>query len=199
VVFEELNDLFWLRGVDAHLATELLGLRWEGRAVGFDREVALLHADSLLRRHVQVSIRTGALVRTLALRSEVKRVLPPATPICLVAQAFFDERELLRLDRHLQRRTPQAPQLNEESAGQRGGSPRIYVYKVDSDWYEVDWELTAMSEKQFQLIVLAAYKSQGTIECQLVEARPRRRERLLRKGTLQKGEPVAYGQLRLAL
>jgi hypothetical protein len=99
----------------------------------------------------------------------------------------------------LQRSKPPAPQGNRESVGQGDAPSRVYVYQVDSDWYEVDWELTGISEKRFQLLALAAYELKRTLECQLVAARPRRRERFLRKGTLQVSEPVAYGQLKLAL
>ena len=37
----------------------------------------------------------------------------------------------------------------------------IYVYQVDQDTYEVDWELTTMTPSTFEAVALAAYMSEG--------------------------------------
>lgn len=197
VVFEEHDDMLWLRGKDAELATDLLGLRWEGEAIGFERGMALVHADSLLGRHVEVCIREGAGVRTLSRRRQVKPSQPVSTLVRIRADAFFDERELLRIKQRLASSHSSGPFDHRDASDD--GSPPIYVYKVDVCWYEVDWQLTAMSEAHFQGLVLAAHEACSELSCQLVEAKPRRRIGVSAKGSLQLSEPVVYGQMSLQL
>lgn len=76
----------------------------------------------------------------------------------------------------------------------------IYVYQVDQDTYEIDWELTTMMPGAFEAVALAAHLSGQMLPCRLVLPKPKRgkeqnRPRLL----LSFREPVTFGQLRMAI
>jgi hypothetical protein len=65
--------------------------------------------------------------------------------------------------------------------------------------YEVDWDLTVMTERRFELLALAAYENNRELDCLLVEAKPRRRSQSSAKRPIEVSEPVIYGQMRLGL
>lgn len=76
----------------------------------------------------------------------------------------------------------------------------IYVYQVDVDLYEVDWELTTITPAVFEAVALVVHQAGQMLPCRLVGPKTRRRKNGNKpKMVLSIAEPVSYGQLRFAL
>lgn len=206
ILFEENDGIYWLRGTDLERAKTLLGLRCDGKAVGFDRMTWLIHVEDLVKRRIAVAIRQGNWVRTVHLQRTTNLRPLRSTPINLAPVLLFGVAGLERLERRLARKDsrlrPMADRISDELANGRLAALAdfgdVYVYQVAEDMYEVDWELTTMPPSTVELLAVAAYRTGYALPCRLVPPRPRRgHDRARLPSAVEIAEPVPYGQLRL--
>lgn len=187
MTFAEHDGLWWLKDKDLLIAAPLLKLRYEGQAVGFEVPVGKLYASRLLSQNIGVSVKTNEKLRTLRLRRPAKRHEPLSTPVRISVRSIFDEAEL-------------AKQIDHRA--EQGCYPdgRVFVYRVDRDWYEVDWELTTFSQASVRQLAAAARNANEPLLCFEVQPRPRRgHARRAPAGGIESSASVVYGQLRLDL
>lgn len=208
ILFEEYDGIYWLRGTDLERAKKLLGLRCDGKAMGFDRITWLIYVEQLAKQRIAVGIRQGNVVRTVHLQRTSNLRPLRSTPINLMPAQLFGLQELERLERGLARKESalraMADRISDELANGRSAALAdfgdLYVYQVSGDIHEVDWELTAMAPSTVELLALAAHRVGHKLPCRLVPPRPRRGNgRVRRQPTFKVDEPVPYGQLRLPL
>lgn len=208
ILFEEDDGIYWLRGTDLERAKKLLGLRCDGNAVGFDRVDWLIYVGDLSKQRIAVGIRQGNVVRSVHLQRTTNLRPLRSTPISLTPAQLFGLAELERLERGFARKdsTLRATleRIGDELANGRPAAladfGTLYVYQVADDIYELDWELTTMAPSIVEVVALAAHRAGHGVPCRLVPPRPQRRNLRIRpQSMVQVAEPVAYGQLRLAL
>jgi hypothetical protein len=200
--FEERDGIYWVSGQAAKLAASLLGLNYEGDLLGFDHLTASFYFKRLLEKKARVSCRTGNLVRTIGIPSGNEQSVPTSSPSQLSPESLLDGRELARLSenkaRNISRLRDNVEQMKSALLGR--DPPTLYVYEVGGGWYEVDWELTSLTEEGFRAVVLAAVEIGFDVPCRLVPPKPRRSQK--REGVrplLQIGDPISFGQLGLGI
>jgi hypothetical protein len=201
VIFDKRDGLYWLSGSNLAFVKEALRRDWQGEAVGFDYATASWHARGLLERHVRVMYRDGDSIQTLTIERSHKPSITAGIPLDVTPEALIGTRELERLGRLAETRPAWRQQVHmmEETLTDDTRSMPLYVYEVAADWYDVDWELTSMSEKRFEAVILAAHRKGRALPCRLVPPKPRRRKRFVPPRTVKVSKPVTHGQLRLAI
>jgi hypothetical protein len=208
LLFEERDGIYWLRGQDLALARNILPIKSDADAVGFNKATMSTYASRLNQKRIKVGILKDNAVRTLQFHRPKKPVNVPSTTTSLAPELLLGRRELERLKGHLTRKRSHLKDLvqrirEELSNGHHTSVAdfgKLYVYEAWEGAYEVDFELTTMSKAIFEALALATHQARKKLVCQLVPPKTRRGKNgaNTRPAPLV-GEPVTYGQLRLPL
>ena len=208
ILFREEEGVYWLRDSDLAWAKHVIGFCCDGESIGLDSESASYYAQSLLEQGERVGILRGNTVRPLALRPPMKPTKVASTTIRVAPVLLFGQRELTRLCRvHTRRRAPMGATVEQfrqelvsgnEAAVRDAGS--LYVYQVGQEMYEIDPELTGVSEQVVEALAVATHLEGQMLRCQLVLPKAKRNNKSSEvKPRIVVSEPIMYGQLRLAL
>lgn len=206
VYLEDKDGLYWVAERDISVLRSVTGIEYNGARVGFDGCGAMAQALALMKRGVRVGLRRGDSVRMLRPPTPRRPVTTKSTPVFLAPELLVEAWELAKLEQILDRRSCRFKESFErwrtsflnESGVARAEPIAVYVYQLAGGMYEVEWELTDISESSFEGFVLAAHLLGRKIPCRLVTPR-QRHQRRFPNNQVELEEPVTYGQLRLAL
>lgn len=190
LVFEERDGLLWLDGEHLARFCKLTRRRFEVERVGFDKPDELACLDGVMRRGVRVAVRQGQQLRMLTRHRSQVRPSPPFQQFSVRPEYLLDKRDFEQMQARKTNSLASTPELELGA--------RLYVIKLMETMYEVDWQLTTLSESEFRKVAYSAYLAHGELPCRLVQARASR-TRQSAKRPLTFEEPVTYGQLRLGL
>ena len=154
ILFEKKEGVYYLRGKDLAQAKKVLGLECEDNtALGFDNISLSVYLKQLLGKGLRVGIRQGNIVHAVKLGNTTRSHKVASIAIGLAPKLLLDQTELDRLQHrfgngHSTFRDRVQEVREEISKGQATTLKdfgTIYVYQVDQDTYEIDWQLTTMT------------------------------------------------------
>jgi hypothetical protein len=207
ILFDERDGIYWLRGEYLEQAGHLLGLRYEGVAVGFDYPTWSIYVRDLAQRKIAIGVLQGGEVRDVRIRATNRLRLPTTATIDLAPRQLFTRAELEVFTRRDPRATlplsRSAEKLNVDLADSYQNGLRdvgsVFVYMVGDDLYEIDWDLTTVPRSVVEDFAIAAHLAGRLISCQLIPPRRRQENVPTLRSNLRIAALVPYGQLALAL
>ncbi len=208
ILFEKKEGVYYLRGKDLAQVRKVLGLECDGTTVGFDDIGLSVYLKQLLGRGLQVGIRQGDTVHAVRFCNTSSSYKVISTAIGLAPKLLLGEKELDRLQHRFGNGhstfSNRVHEVRERIFKGQGMTLKdfgtIYVYQVDQDTYEIDWELTTMTASAFEAVALAAHLSGQMLPCRLVLPKPKRSKKQNRPKLLfSVCEPVTFGQLKMAI
>lgn len=208
ILFEEQDDLYWLRGDDLQRAKEPLGLRCDSASAGFDRITWSAYVADLAKKRIPIGLMRGNTISAVHLQAIQKPSQLRSIAVDLMPNQLVGQREIDTLASCLTRKHSRVGELVRGLRAQSAKGDRntwtdpgvLYAYQVSDDIYEVDWDLTRISPPTVEALLLAAHLESQPLPCQLVPPKPRREKQAVRSvPIIQLSEPVTYGQLRLPL
>ncbi len=166
IVFEERDDLWWLRGKHLTDFQRLTGLRCDGVAAGMDIGTVYAWADQLAHQRVTIALAKGKQLTTITCVQQPHREPVASSAIFLDAGFLMDEVERAQV-MHRLHLTPE--QLSGLVANDLG---KVYVYQVCDGVYEIEWELTKLPRSSVEALIIAAHHQHHKVSCRLVSPKP---------------------------
>ncbi len=190
IVFEERDDLWWLRGTHLMNFQRLTGLRCDGVAAGMDIGTVYAWADQLAHQRVIFALAKGEHLTSITCTQQPHREAVTSSAIFLDAGFLMDETERAQVIHKLHLTPEHLVGLVANDLG------RVYVYQVCDGLYEIDWELTKLPRASVEALIVAAHQQHRKVSCRQVAPKPQRSQRP-RVSCPAQSEPVAIGQLAL--